>query len=88
MRYRRFIKKVGKLNLYQVTFEYKKFYGYSEQSLHSQVYIAMSIYCLILLVKLITKLKISYLKIHRYLKLLLWKEPTTCIGELESLVVP
>src|SRR5690625_4370264 len=51
----------------------KKFYGYSEQAVHNQVYLAMIVYCLNVLAQLDTNSSRTYLQISRYLKASLWR---------------
>lgn len=66
----------------------KKFYGYSEQAVHNQVYIAMIVYCLNVLVQLNTQSKRTYLQISRYLKAALWKSAHIWIRKILGKSVP
>lgn len=51
----------------------KTFYGHSETAVANQIYVAMIVYCLNVLVKLRTNSKKSILQIIRLLKASLWK---------------
>ncbi|WP_307330460.1 IS4 family transposase, partial [Evansella vedderi] len=53
--------------------EIKHFYGMSETALQNQVYLALIVYCLNVLIQLETKSKKSLLRITRWLKASLWK---------------
>ena len=53
--------------------EIKHFYGMSENALKNQIYIALIIYCLHVLIRLETNNKKSLLRISRWLKATLWK---------------
>ena len=66
----------------------KKFYGYSEQAVHNQVYIAMIVYCLNVLAQLNTNSERSYLQICRYLKASLWKSAHIWLRKIEEKSVP
>ncbi|WP_130859342.1 IS4 family transposase [Gracilibacillus phocaeensis] len=66
----------------------KKFYGQSEQAVHNQVYIAMIVYCLNVLIQLETKSKRTYLQISRYLKAALWKSAHIWIRKIQGKSVP
>ncbi|MUV36327.1 putative transposase [Lentibacillus sp. JNUCC-1] len=66
----------------------KKFYGYSEQAVHNQVYIAMIVYCLNVLVQLYTGSHRSYLQISRYLKASLWKPAYIWLKKIEGKGIP
>lgn len=66
----------------------KKFYGQSEQAVHNQVYIAMIVYCLNVLIQLETKSKCTYLQISRYLKAALWKSAHLWIRKIQGRSVP
>ncbi len=46
----------------------EKFYAQSQQGVHNQVYLAMIVYCLNVLVQFRTKSERTYLQISRYLK--------------------
>ena len=66
----------------------KKFYGYSEQAIHNQVYIAMIVYCLNVLAQLNTQSKRTYLQISRYLKAALWKPLKNLVAQNHRKAVP
>src|SRR5690625_4718132 len=66
----------------------KKFYGYTEQAVHNQVYIAMITYCLNVLAQLNTNSKRSYLQISRFLKASLWKPAYIWLRKIEGKGVP
>lgn len=66
----------------------KKFYGYSEQAVHNQVYIAMIVYCLNVLAQLDTKSNRTYLQISRYLKASLWKPSYIWLRKIKGKGVP
>lgn len=66
----------------------KKFYGYSEQAVHNQVYIAMIVYCLNVLAQLNTNSAQSYLQISRYLKAALWKSAHIWLRKIQGKSVP
>lgn len=66
----------------------KKFYGHSEQAIHNQVYVAMIVYCLNVLVQLNTNSDRSYLQISRYLKASLWKSAHIWLRRIEGKSVP
>lgn len=66
----------------------KKFFGQSEQAVHNQVYIAMIVYCLIVLAQRNTKSKRSYLQISRYLKAALWKPEHIWLRKIGGNTVP
>lgn len=66
----------------------KKFYGYSEQAVHNQVYIAMIVYCLNVLAQLNNQSKRTYLQISRYLKAALWKPATIWLRKITGSTVP
>src|SRR5690625_594273 len=66
----------------------KKFYGYSEQAVHNQVYLATIVYCLNVLAQLNTKSNRSYLQISRYLKASLWKPAYIWLRKIEGKGVP
>lgn len=66
----------------------KKFYGQSEQAVHNQVYIAMIVYCLNVLIQLETNSQRTYLQISRYLKAALWKSASIWIRKIQGKSVP
>jgi IS4 transposase len=66
----------------------KKFYGQSEQSVHNQVYIAMIVYCLNVLVQLNTNSACTYLQISRWLKAAPWKSAHIWIRKITGKTVP
>lgn len=66
----------------------KKFYGYSEQAVHNQVYLAMIVYWLNVLAQLHTNSDRSYLQISRYLKASLWKPAYIWMKKIERKGVP
>lgn len=66
----------------------KTFYGYSEQAVHNQVYIAMISYCLHVLAQLDTGSNRSYLQISRYLKASLWKPAYIWLKKIKGKGVP
>lgn len=66
----------------------KKFYGYTEQAVHNQVYIAMITYCLNVLAQLNTNSKRNYLQISRFLKASLWKPAYIWLRKIEGKGVP
>lgn len=66
----------------------KKFYGYTEQAVHNQVYVAMITYCLNVLAQLNTKSERSYLQISRFLKASLWKPAYIWLRKIEGKGVP
>ena len=66
----------------------KKFYGHSEQVVHNQVYVAMIVYCLNVLVQLNTNSDRSTLQISRYLIAALWKSAHIWLRKIEGKNVP
>ncbi len=66
----------------------KKFYGYSEQAVHNQVYLAMIVYCLNVLAQLDTNSSRTYLQISRYLKASLWKPSYIWLRKIKGKGVP
>ncbi|MEK5067767.1 IS4 family transposase [Sporosarcina sp. FSL K6-1508] len=66
----------------------KKFYGQSEWAIHNQVYIALIVYCLNVLVQIKTRSKHKILKISRYLKASLWKPAHIWIRKIKGTAVP
>ncbi|API94001.1 IS4 family transposase [Virgibacillus sp. 6R] len=66
----------------------KKFYGFSEQTVQNQVYLAMIVYCLNVLAQLNTNSERSYLQISRYLKEALWKPSYIWIRKIKGKSVP
>ncbi len=51
----------------------KNFYGMSETAIHNQIYSAVIVYCLNVLIQLETKSKKSLQRISRWLKAAIWK---------------
>jgi hypothetical protein len=51
----------------------QSFYGTSEQAVMNQVYMALLAFCLLVLMKLESRVDHSLLQIQRWLKVLLWK---------------
>jgi putative transposase len=51
----------------------KKFYGHSETAVHNQVFIALIVFCLNVLIQIGAKSKRTLLQIRRYLRVALWK---------------
>lgn len=66
----------------------KKFYGYSEQAVHNQVYIAMIVYYLNVLAQLNINSNWTYLQISRYLKASLWKPAYIWLRKIKGEGVP
>lgn len=66
----------------------KKFYAQSEQGVHNQVYIAMIVYCLHVLVQLNTNSSKTYLTISRLLKAAPWKSSYLWIRKIAGKTVP
>ena len=66
----------------------KKFYGQSEWAIHNQVFIALIVFCLHVLVQIETKSKRKTLQISRYLRAALWKPAHIWLRKIEGKVVP
>ncbi len=74
----------------------KKFYGQSERAIHNQVFIALIVFCLHVLVQLETKSKRKILQLSRYLRAALRKPASSWLRKIEgksilyeqSIVVP
>lgn len=66
----------------------KKFYGQSEWAIHNQVFIALIVFCLHVLVQLESKSKRKTLQISRYLRAALWKPAHIWLRKIEGKVVP
>ena len=66
----------------------KKFYGQSQWAIHNQVFIALIVFCLHVLVQIETKSKRKTLQISRYLRAALWKPAHIWLRKIEGKVVP
>lgn len=66
----------------------KKFYGQSEWAIQNQVFIALIVFCLHVLVQLETKSNRKTLQISRYLRAALWKPSHIWIRKIEGKVIP
>jgi putative transposase len=66
----------------------KKFYGQSEWAIHNQVFIALIVFCLHVLVQIETKSKRKILQISRYLRAALWKPANIWLRKIEGRAVP
>jgi len=64
----------------------KKFYGQSEWAIQNQVFIALIVFCLHVLVKIETRSKRKTLQISRYLRAALWKSATIWTRKSNPLV--
>ncbi|WP_138751997.1 hypothetical protein [Paenibacillus sinopodophylli] len=62
----------------------KHFYGTSEQAVTNQIWIALIAFCLLVLVKLETKVKHSLLQLTRWLIKLLWQPCGSWIRQLKK----
>jgi putative transposase len=62
----------------------KKFYGQSETAIHNQVFIALIVFCLNVLVQIETKSKRTILQISRYLRAALWKPGYIWLRKIEG----
>lgn len=62
----------------------KKFYGQSEFAIHNQVYIAMIVFCLNVLVQINTESKRTILQISRLLRASLWKPAYIWLLKIEG----
>lgn len=66
----------------------KKFYGQSEWAIHNQVFIALIVFCLHVLVQIETKSKRKTLQISRYLRAALWKPANIWLQKIEGKAIP
>jgi putative transposase len=66
----------------------KKFYGQSEWAIHNQVFIALIVFCLHVLVQHETKSKRKTLQISRYLRATLWKPAHIWLRKIEGKAIP
>lgn len=62
----------------------KKFYGHSESAVYNQVFIALIVFCLNVLVQSKTNSKRSLLQISRYLRAALWKPAYIWLRKIET----
>jgi len=62
----------------------KKFYGQSEWAIQNQVFIALIVFCLHVLVQIETKSKRKTLQISRYLRAALWKPAHIWLRKIEK----
>ncbi|WP_230130278.1 IS4 family transposase [Bacillus sp. CECT 9360] len=66
----------------------KKFYGQSEWAIHNQVFIALIVFCLHVLIQMETKSKRKTLQISRYLRAALWKPANIWLRKIEGKAIP
>ncbi|WP_047151829.1 IS4 family transposase [Aneurinibacillus tyrosinisolvens] len=66
----------------------KQFYGMSENAIQNQIFLALIVYCLHVLVQLETNSKKKILQISRWLKAALWKPSTLWIRQFSNQTVP
>jgi IS4 transposase len=66
----------------------KKFYGQSEWAIQNQVFIALMVFCLHVLVQIETKSKRKTLQISRYLRAALWKPANIWLRKIEDKPIP
>ena len=66
----------------------KKFYGQSEWAIQNQVFIALIVFCLHVLVQIETNSKRKTLQISRYLRAALWKPAHIWLRKIEGKAVP
>lgn len=66
----------------------KKFYGQSEWAIQNQVFIALIVFCLHVLVQIETKSKRKTLQISRYLRAALWKPAQIWLRKIEGKAIP
>lgn len=66
----------------------KKFYGQSEWAIQNQVFIALIVFCLHVLIQIKTKSKRKTLQISRYLRAALWKPAHIWLRKIENKAVP
>ena len=72
----------------QTASEYQKFYGQSEWAIQNQVFIALIVFCLHVLIQIETKSKRKILQISRYLRATLWKPASIWLRKIEGKTVP
>ena len=66
----------------------KKFYGQSEWAIHNQVFLALIVYCLNVLIQLETKSRTTILQISRWLRAAIWKPHYVWIRKVAESSVP
>jgi IS4 transposase len=66
----------------------KKFYGQSEWAIQNQVFIALIVFCLHVLVQIGTNSKRKILQISRYLSAALWKPANIWLRKIEGKTIP
>ena len=66
----------------------KKFYGQSEWAIQNQVFIALIVFCLHVLVQIETRSKRKTLQISRYLRVALWKPANVWLRKIEGKAIP
>ena len=66
----------------------KKFYGQSEWAIQNQVFIALIVFCLHVLVQIETRSKRKTLQISRYLRAALWKSANVWLRKIEGKAIP
>jgi putative transposase len=66
----------------------KKFYGQSEWAIHNQVFLALIVYCLNVLIQLETKSRTAILQISRWLRAAIWKPHYVWIRKVAESAVP
>jgi IS4 transposase len=66
----------------------KKFYGQSEWAVQNQVFIALIVFCLHVLVQIATGSKRKTLQISRYLRAALWKPANIWLRKIEGKAIP
>lgn len=64
--------------------EIKTFYGYSEEAVHNQIFLALITYCLNVLAQLEVKGKPTLLRITRWLKATMWRPASVWFGFIEQ----
>ncbi|QDI91395.1 IS4 family transposase [Salicibibacter halophilus] len=66
----------------------KAFYGFDETAVHNQIFLALIVYCLHVLIQLETNSKKRILQISRWLKAALWKPSRVWIRRFDNRSVP
>lgn len=66
----------------------QKFYGQSEWAIQNQVFIALIVFCLHVLVQIETRSKRKTLQISRYLRAALWKPANVWLRKIEGKAIP
>ncbi|ADU31300.1 IS4 family transposase [Evansella cellulosilytica] len=66
----------------------KKFYGQSEWAIQNQVFIALIVFCLHVLVQIETNSKRKTLQISRYLRAALWKSAHIWLRKIQGKTIP